>query len=559
MMDYRRERGENLRYESSSQGRKRPREEDIARSENTSIKRSTMLNLKEGPEISAEEREQILKMVAESEPEVEALDSSMLRKLLVSFEKKVKKNTEMRIKYVDNPEKFLESELDLHDEVQKLHVIATAPELYNILIQQNSMQTILGLLSHENSDIGIAVADLLLELTDVDTLNESEESSEVLLDALLEGQIVALLVQNMERLDENIKEEADGIHNTLGIIENLTDLKPEICATAGEQGLVAWLMKRLRKAPVYDANKLYSSEILSILLQNNQENRQLLGAVNGIDVLLQCLSAYKPRDPSTANEIEYMENLFNCLCSSLMAVANRERFLKGQGLQLMILMLREKKLSRRSALKVLDYAMQGVEGADNCTKFIDVLGLRSLFALFMKPPKSNKKVGSKEGEYEEHVMSILASLFRNLSGSQRSRLVQKFVEEDHIKVDRLIELHFKYFELVQDCDNKIERQKNTILSQGDEIDETTEEDFYLQRLDAGLFILQLIDTVVVECCSSGNAAIKTRVQTLLNQQGGNMKDIRSILREYAASFGDEKGKDREELEKRRILSLVDRF
>lgn len=29
-----------------------------------------MLNLKEGPEISAEEREQILKMVAESEPEV---------------------------------------------------------------------------------------------------------------------------------------------------------------------------------------------------------------------------------------------------------------------------------------------------------------------------------------------------------------------------------------------------------------------------------------------------------------------------------------------------------
>lgn len=32
-----------------------------------------------------------------------------------------------------------------------------------------------------------------------------------------------------------------------------------------------------------------------------------------------------------------------------------------------------------------------------------------------------------------------------------------------------------------------------------------------------------------------------------------------FLPEYAASFGDEKGKDREELEKRRILSLVDRF
>ena len=62
----------------------------------------------------------------------------------------------------------------------------------------------------------------------------------------LEGQIVALLVQNMERLDENVKEEADGVHNTLGTIENMTELKPEICVSAGEQGLIAWLLKRLR-------------------------------------------------------------------------------------------------------------------------------------------------------------------------------------------------------------------------------------------------------------------------------------------------------------------------
>ena len=102
-----------------------------------------------------------------------------MKKMLVSFEKKVKKNQEMRIKYSDNPQKyvnesnqnyttninfgaiqiivsfqrFLDSELDLHDEIQKLHVITTAPELYEVLVQQNVIQTILGLLSHENSDI----------------------------------------------------------------------------------------------------------------------------------------------------------------------------------------------------------------------------------------------------------------------------------------------------------------------------------------------------------------------------------------------------------------------
>ena len=32
----------------------------------------------------------------------------------------------------------------------------------------------------------------------------------------------------------------------LGTVENMTELKPEICVTAGEQGLIAWLLKRLR-------------------------------------------------------------------------------------------------------------------------------------------------------------------------------------------------------------------------------------------------------------------------------------------------------------------------
>lgn len=62
---------------------------------------------------------------------------------------------------------------------------------------------------------------------------------------------------------------------------------------------------------------------------------------------------YKRHDPQTAEEQEMMENLFDVLCSSLMATVNREKFLKGEGLQLMNLMLREKKLSRNGSLKVL--------------------------------------------------------------------------------------------------------------------------------------------------------------------------------------------------------------
>ena len=49
---------------------------------------------------------------------------------------------------------------------------------------------------------------------------------------------------------------------------------------------------------------------------------------------------FKRHNPSTAEEQEMMENLFDALCSCLMLPANRERFLRGEGLQLMNLMLR---------------------------------------------------------------------------------------------------------------------------------------------------------------------------------------------------------------------------
>lgn len=208
----------------------------------------------------------------------------------------------------------------------------------------------------------------------MDILHESEEGAEALTDALLEHQVVALLVQNLERLDEAVKEEADGVHNTLAIIENLTELRPEICGESTKNGLLPWILRRIKTKTPFDANKLYASEILSILLQDNQTNKQSLGELDGIDTLLQQLAFYKRHDPSNAEEHEYMENLFNSLCSALMVVANRERFLRGEGLQLMNLMLREKKTSRNGSLKVLDFAMSGPHGRDNCNKFVDILG-----------------------------------------------------------------------------------------------------------------------------------------------------------------------------------------
>uniref|UniRef100_A0A1B0D9P9 Beta-catenin-like protein 1 N-terminal domain-containing protein n=1 Tax=Phlebotomus papatasi TaxID=29031 RepID=A0A1B0D9P9_PHLPP len=495
------------------------------------------------------EKLNIMRYVENEAADVDILNEAGLRKLVLIFEKRVLRNQEMRIKFPENPEKFMETELELHEVLQQLHAIATVPDLYPLFVDLHAVPSLLELLAHPNTDISVTVCDLLQELTDVDILHESIEGAEVLIEALRKQQVCALLVQNLDRMDETEKEEAKGVHDTLAVFENLMEIKSEVCVEAANQGLMQWILKRLKAKLPFDANKLYCSEIMSILIQESKENRLLLGTLDGIDVLLQQLAIYKRHDPATVEEREFMENLFNSMCSALMAAENREKFLKGEGLQLMNLMLREKKLSRNGSLKVLDYAMSGPDGRDNCNKFVEILGLRTIFPLFMKTPKRNKKRLLGTDEYEEHVCSIIASMLRNCKSGQRQRLLAKFTENDFEKVERLMEFHMKYLAKVEAIDEKLEENP-------DEVEDPDAN--YLTRLSGGLFTLQLVDYIILEICAT-NEVVKQRVLKILNMRGQEMKTIRSVMREYAGNLGDAGDKEWRDQEEAHIIQLVDRF
>jgi beta-catenin-like protein 1 len=66
------------------------------------------------------------------------------------------------------------------------------------------------------------------------------------------------------------------VHNSLAVVENIVEFRPAVCKDAASAGLMAWLVKKLKVKVPFDANKLYASEILSILLQNEPENRSVL-------------------------------------------------------------------------------------------------------------------------------------------------------------------------------------------------------------------------------------------------------------------------------------------
>jgi beta-catenin-like protein 1 len=212
---------------------------------------------------------------------------------------------------------------------------------------------------------------------------------------------------------------------------------------------------------------------------------------------------------------------------------------------------REKKQSRSGALKVLNHAVSGPDGVSNANKVVEILGLRTLFPLFMKTPLKAKRKGMSAKEHEEHVVSVIAGILQHVSGPTRNRILLKFEENDFEKVERLGELHFKYLAKVNQVDNSIVEE----LRKGGEAPD--EDEVYLRRLENGLFTLQLVDYIILEV-SVSNTKVKERFAKMIQLRRGSLDTIKDIVREYADNLGDEN----EEWKKRQqesISQLLDKY
>ncbi|KAJ8655628.1 hypothetical protein O0I10_008717 [Lichtheimia ornata] len=497
-----------------------------------------------------DEQSRLLDLVDQYEDdETEALSATSVKKMILKFEKAINKNQDQRVRYADQPEKFMESEADLDEEVKNLLTLTQAPHLYPELVKLGSVTSIISLLSHENTDIAIDAIDLINELTDEDVglaedeLERSEEATngvKTLVDALLENEMLELLVQNLGRLDENEEADRQGVFKILGILENLLGLDPQLAERiALKTEFLPWLLKRIQTKG-YDSNRGYASEILSILLQDSRDIRLKLGELEGIDILLRALSSYRKKDPEDDDETEMVENFFNALCSMLNEPESKQQFLEGEGVELMVIMLKERTLARIRAMKALNYALSGEAGRGNCLRFVEAMGLKVLFPIFMgKGIKKLKKTHSKsfvETEDEEHTMCIILSLMRNLSREDvgRLRLIRKFTDDDYEKVDRLLEMK----EFYESRDNRVREEiEKDSKDLDDEEREEMQEEFYLRRLDAGLFTLQRVCLVIAALCKE-DEGVKTRTMMLLKRQGSEISSIFRIIEEETALMAD---------------------
>merc|ERR1712000_522858 len=264
----------------------------------------------------SKEESQIIDFVDDADDgrNVDKIDAGWLRKTALHFEKRISKNAELRSKFESEPQKFIGSEADLDADIKSLSVLAEHPELYPEFVRLGCVDSLIGLLAHENTDIAIDTIEIISELTDED-IGGDEGEVVMLLNAMLEADLLALLVSNLGRLNEDDESDRSGVYHALSVIENISLRVATATRVSQDRSILDWLLQRLQRADSsVTQNRQYVAEILAILSQASADCRTQLIKLDVVDVLLQLVAAYRRRDPERGGEEEeYVENLFEAV------------------------------------------------------------------------------------------------------------------------------------------------------------------------------------------------------------------------------------------------------
>ena len=476
----------------------------------------------------------------------ERIDSAWLRRLALNFEKRISKNAELRAKFENTPQKFMSSEADLDADVKALSILSDHPELFDEFSQLGCVASLVSLIAHDNTDIALDAIEIINELTDEDVEAEQIQWN-ALVDALLEADLANLIVQNFSRLDESNESDRAGVYHSLAIFENLAS-QPAISEKLVQNSeALKWLLTRIQKleSPVTQ-NKQYASEVLAILLQASNSNRLSVISLDGADLLLQLLSAYRKRDPlKDSDEEEFVENLFNCLTCLVEDTKGKHAFVEAEGVELCLIMLREGKWSKPRSLRLLDHALGGSTAVEVCERFVDSAGLKPLFGMYMK---------HMDHQSTEHILGLIASLLRRLPGESapRIRTLAKFMEKDYEKIQKLVQVRREYVSRLRPIEAQIAEERSRATS--DDV-ELLEDEWLSRRLDNGLFCLQTADMILAWLVAEDEGARRT-ITKLLGQDGQDLSILRKTLQEQLDDMASSPAED-ETGEKETLTTLLD--
>ncbi|PWA03003.1 hypothetical protein BB558_000840 [Smittium angustum] len=441
---------------------------------------------------------------------IEQVGKDSAKRTILKLEKAISKNTELRLRYPNDPQKFIDSEADLDESILELQNLSTQVlDTFPIVLELGVIDSLVNLMTHENKDIVLDVIQVVGEWTAEDLFEENdtdESSSNVLLCQQVVQRIVeelknqgyfqslgsALRNMNENASSEIVESEREGVNKILNIIENVSSINTSLLAPICiDMKLVPFLLCRISKNFLdksesklsrVDSNQQYSAEILSILVQLEPKTISMVteplnNGSNGIDIILECMSKYRKMDPLDSTEFEYVESLFNILLSiSLDSKDAKKKIVESEGIELLCLMLKEQNFARVLALKLIDFLITPIDvlGDDSLeTEIVERVlsgdGYTYLCKALMKKNIKNLKKYPEFSTIQDQyrVTSILSWMFRLTKPNTKLRwiLLSKFISNENSSIgvqtacksrlDRLVEIHLFYSEAVQNQEDLV--------------------------------------------------------------------------------------------------------
>lgn len=419
----------------------------------------------------------------------------------------VNQNAMQRIKFINEPQQYMESELSLYEQLTALQAIAANSQLYrHLLDNQNLLSTLTQLLGHENTDICASVVALFLEWIDPALLVEDPDLISVL--GTLASQILEdaweTIVANLPRFqqqttgtyesqDQNLK----GIENSLSLMENLLELDLVIpnglvardndmsvaAYMVKETRIVSWFFQQVQREDTSSELRGRYMELLAFVAQREdvygilpdwsklpitsvsstvdgeppKEKKRKEESIEGVEVLLQIIGNFRKKQPGDDDEVELLENACVSLSSCMsFSTVNISAFMEGQGIELVMRCLKERVHAGGSTLKLLDFFGGEKTHKVACEHFVELGGLKYIFPIFLgsripklAPSQATTVKAKREWLHSIETQSILIlyALSRHLDEKSpedgKARFLAKFVQ-DNRKCDRLVELLISY-------------------------------------------------------------------------------------------------------------------
>jgi hypothetical protein len=432
----------------------------------------------------------------------------------------------------------MESELDLNDRIDALHILATNHALYQIFLDLNTVDSLLSLLDHANIDISLAVLSLLSELTEKDVGVEDEEDEPVkqLTEQLLSADNFQLLVHMLSRIWESRLEQTqgeqslartdfdEGLGNFFGMIDNVLELSVSFAAPCLESAPFISLIVDMAlnaSSPPISSVELQAAELLDTLLvsfltlnSTNDNIRDTISNSKGWNVLtsavvmqkyLSCLSfcAQWTTNHWDTTALEWLGNILSSF-SQLSAYAT-DQFIEMQGVAMLANFATLPQFSA-GVIRCLDTVAR-LRPVEVSGLLVQNGAISLLHAFMMQLQKQKQKQkrkhhkSKKDTPQESHIWYLLWLLWMRAEDepSLCERLRRKLRENGYAKLICLLQCYLSLARNVHDA----------VSAWYPEEDDVSEGEMELEkqeiRVDAGLMSLQHICGIISAfLCWNGN-------------------------------------------------------